>query len=287
MKKFLFPTDFSANAMHAAVYGYSLARQVKANIILCNAVIVPAEIPQAGMVAWPMEESDLLLKDSSSELKSLKSHLEPVSGGEGFKPGISYLNGSGTVVNVINHIVESQEIDLVIMGTHGSSGLTTLLLGNHSREMIDNIAAPLLLVPPNATISAIKKIAFATDFTRPQDDLECIYKLITLARPLNAEILLTHIYDEKSQSPEFKKWVADFITELSNKANYPNIYYRFVKSRDTKPGLDWLCEHGDINMLAMVHRSHSFMDSLFRGSQTQKMAAHIPVPLLVFPVKAV
>jgi nucleotide-binding universal stress UspA family protein len=285
MKKFLFPTDFSANATHAAAYGYNLAKQVKANIILCNAVIIPAEMPQSGMIAWPMEESDILLKDSNNELKSVKSHLEPVSTGEGFKPAISYLNGPGKVIDVVNHIVESQEIDMVIIGTHGSSGLTTLLLGNHSREMIDNVTAPLLLVPPAAPVSPINKIAFATDFTHPADDLECIYKLIALARPLNAEILLTHIYDQKGQTPEFQKWVVEFITELSNKANYPSIYYRFVKSRNTEPGLDWLCEHGGIDILAMVHRSHNFIDSLFRGSQTQKMADHIPVPLLVFPAK--
>jgi len=285
MKRFLFPTDFSANAMHAATYGYNLARQAKAHIILCNAIIVPAEMPQAGMVAWPMEESDILLQDSNTELKRIKYQLETSSEGDGYKPAISYLNGSGTVIDLVNHMVDSQEIDLVIIGTHGSSGLSTLLLGNHSRQMIDVVASPLLLVPPAAPIKQVKKIAFATDFTNPVEDLKCIYRLIALARPLNADILLTHIHDEKAQTAEFERWVKEFITDLSNKADYPHIYYRTVKSGHTTSGLDWLCEHGQIDMLAMVHRTHNFFDSLFRGSQTQKMAGHIPVPLLVFPQK--
>jgi hypothetical protein len=53
MKKFLFPIDFSDNAKHALYYGYSLAKQVKANVIICNVIIEPAQIPQAGLVTWP------------------------------------------------------------------------------------------------------------------------------------------------------------------------------------------------------------------------------------------
>ncbi len=285
MQKFLFPTDFSANALHAAKYGYNLARQIKANIILCNAVIIPAEVPQSGLIAWPLEESDILLEDSNNELKCFKAHLEPGLTLDGFMPSISYLNESGTVINVVNHIVESHEIDLVIIGTHGSSGLSTFLLGNHSRAMIDSAMIPLLLVPPAAAIKPVKKIAFATDFNNPEEDLECIYRLIKIARPLNAEILLTHVYNEKTQSPKFQKWVDEFIAELSNKADYPHIYYRTIKSEITASGLDWLCGHGQIDILAMVHRSHNFIDSLFRKSQTQKMSGHIPLPLLVFPSK--
>ena len=46
MKKILIATDFSANAKHAAEYGYTIASQVKAGIILCNTFIVPAEMPR-------------------------------------------------------------------------------------------------------------------------------------------------------------------------------------------------------------------------------------------------
>ena len=283
MKKFLFPTDFSANAKHALAYGYSLAKQVKANMIICNAVTTPAEMPQAGLVAWPMDESELLLKDSSDELKLLKEKLEGKDGTVSFKPSITCRNESGTVIEMVNHWGHSETIDLVIIGTHGSSGLSTLLLGNHSRMMIDEINKPLLLVPPAAAILPIKKIAFATDFEDPEKDMECIHKLINLAKPMNAEILITHIYKEEYRAATFQRVIDQFMVKVADNANYPNIYYREVKARPPVSGLDWLCEHGNIDILAMVHRSHNFIDSLFRGSQTQKMANHIPIPLLVFP----
>ncbi|SDS71131.1 Nucleotide-binding universal stress protein, UspA family [Mucilaginibacter mallensis] len=277
MKKFLFPTDFSANAKHALNYGYSLAKQVKANMIICNAIIEPAEIPQSGLVSWPMEESDLLQADSNRELKLLKEQMESREETISFNPSITCISEAGTVTDMINRVGHQNDVGLVIIGTHGSSGLSTLLLGDHSREIIDEINKPLLLVPPAAKIKQVKKIAFATDFKDPVKDMECIHAFITLARPLNAEILITNIFDEEEHAAEW------FMNELANKANYPHIYYRVVKAYHPVSGLDWLCEHGDIDMLAMVHRSHNFIDSLFRGSQTQKMANHIVIPLLVFP----
>ncbi len=69
MKTVLISTDFSNIATHAAEYGYNLAKQIKADVILCNAVIVPAEIPQAGVVVWPMEEYSVLMEESAGELQ--------------------------------------------------------------------------------------------------------------------------------------------------------------------------------------------------------------------------
>jgi nucleotide-binding universal stress UspA family protein len=285
MNKFLFPTDFSANANHALDYGYSLAKQVKANIIICNAIIEPAEVPQSGLVSWPMEESDLLLIGSSHDLNLLKEKLESKNEKVGFSPAVVCKNEAGTVMEVVNYFCNFEDIDLVVVGTHGSSGLKTLLLGNHSRTMIDEINKPLLLVPPAATIAPVKKIAFATDFGNPAEDLTYIHTLVELAKPLNAEILLTHIYDEDSRSNSFQHLTDQYMIMIADNANYPNIYYREVKSDHPVAGLKWLCKHGNIDILAMVHRSHNFIDSLFRGSQTQSIAGHMPIPLLVFPAK--
>jgi nucleotide-binding universal stress UspA family protein len=285
MKTILFPTDFSENAKHAIRYGYYLSRQIKADIILCNAVIIPAEAPQAGLVAWPMEESDTLLKDSTAELVKLKSFIEKSRNKSGFQPAISYLNQSGILTDVVNQIIANKKIDLVIIGTHGSSGLTTLLLGNHSRSMIDGVNSPLLLIPPAAKLSPVKKIAFATDFKNPEEDIKSIAALADLAKPLNAEILLTHIYENADKSPEFEQWIKQFVRELPAKIDFSKIKYTMYKSNGAQSGLEWLCDNGDIDILAMMHRSHTFIDSLFRGSQTQKIAGQIPIPLLVFPEK--
>lgn len=283
MKTLLVATDFSANASHAVEYGYNLAKHIKANIILCNAVIVPAEMPQSGLVVWPMDQSDELLTDSIKELQHLKKYLETADLETGFKPGITFKNQSGMVTDVVQTLISNEQVDLLVMGTHGSSGLSQFLLGNHSSNMINNTTKPLMLISPETQVLPVKKIAFATDFTHPESDLESLYHLIPLAKLLHAEILLTHIYNEQIPSPELKKIIEHFMIEVSNKANYPHIYYRSVKNSHMETGLSWLCEHGQVDMLVMVHRPHSFFYKLLKSSHCEKMAGHIAVPLLVFP----
>jgi nucleotide-binding universal stress UspA family protein len=151
--------------------------------------------------------------------------------------------------------------------------------------MIDGVNSPLLLIPPAAKLSPVKKIAFATDFKNPEEDIKSIAALADLAKPLNAEILLTHIYENADKSPEFEQWIKQFVRELPAKIDFSKIKYTMYKSNGAQSGLEWLCDNGDIDILAMMHRSHTFIDSLFRGSQTQKIAGQIPIPLLVFPEK--
>jgi nucleotide-binding universal stress UspA family protein len=280
MKTLLISTDFSKTATHAVEYGYNLATQIKADVILCNAVIVPAEIPQAGVVVWPMEEYNVLMEDSDKELKSLKAQLESNSTG-GFNPSMKIINETGMLNDVVNVIVKDHRVDMIIMGTHATSGAAHFLFGDHSRKMIDQTSTPLLIVPPQAKIAPVKKIAFATDFKEPEKDLEYIYNLVPFAKLLNAEILLTHVNSEKYQPADVKNWLNQFLSDLSNKANYPHIYYRIIRESNTENGLDWLCDHGQIDILAMVHRPHSFFESLLKGSHTKKMADHISIPLLV------
>ncbi len=285
MKKLLIATDFSANAKHAAEYGYQLAKQLKAGIFLCNSITVPTEVPMAGMAVWPQDESVVLLDDSDEELKRLKKHLEHADHSDAFRPPVDYLNEAGTVRQTVNDAVFKQKVDMIIAGSHEPDGLGAFLLGNHAHELIEFCIKPLLIIPNTAEFTPIKKIAFATDFENPDDDLEQIYQLIDFARLLDAEILLTHIYDGSGHLAKFEKRIEKFLVEISNKANYPQIYYRIIKQDKIESGLNWLCEHSQIDMLAMVHRKHDFLDSILKGSHTKKMADHITIPLLVFPGK--
>lgn len=285
MKNLLIATDFSTNAKHAARYGYTLAGKIEANVVLCNAFLVPAEIPQGGTLVWPQYEYEELQKNSVDELKELEKSLERSAKGHAFRPYITRVSEDGIVSDIVNKAAKNENIELVVMGTHGHTGVTGTFLGNHSRKMIDDVSFPLLLVPPTAAITPGKKIAFATDFKEPQKDLEAIFELIPLLKRLNAELLLTHIYNETDEAYDFKKTIEGFLLELSNKANYPHIYYRIVKSDKPAQGLDWLCRFGNVDILTMVHRKRSFFDKILTGSHTQKMAQHIKIPLLVIPEK--
>ncbi|MGZ3871904.1 MAG: universal stress protein [Mucilaginibacter sp.] len=285
MKTILITTDFSADSKNAARYSFELARQIKANVLLCNAMIVPAEIPQSGVLAWPVDCYDELMADSTAELNKLKEELLSAEPQDGFLPAITCFNQAGTVRDVIEEAVEKQRADLVVAGPHGSGGVGQWLIGNHLRRLIDSTTLPLLLVPANAAFRQIKKIAFATDFNNMKQDLNSIYELVKIAKTLDAQVLLVHIDDEPDSSARMKSFLVDILRELAEKTGYEKIDYQLVNNSRAVAGLDWVCKHGQVEMLAMVHRPHSLVDDLLSGSKTKKMAGHINIPLLVFPDK--
>ncbi|MBS1530753.1 MAG: universal stress protein, partial [Bacteroidetes bacterium] len=198
---------------------------------------------------------------------------------------VTCVTDDGQVPIVINKAVNEHDVHLVVMGMHGNAGLSGFMLGNHSRRMIDDAICPLLLVPAKAPVAPVKKIAFATDFKQPEKDLDAIYGLVPMLKMLDAELLLTHIHERVDRAWGFKENIQNYLVELSNKANYSRIYYRMVESESPEKGLQWLSEHGEVDMMAMVHRRHSFLDSILNGSHTQKLAKALSIPLLVIPGK--
>ncbi|MGY0036437.1 hypothetical protein [Pedobacter sp. NJ-S-72] len=69
MKTLLLLTDFSTGANHAAEYGYNLAKVLNANVVLCNAVTIPAQLSEVGEIDWPLNGYDGVIDDSDEELK--------------------------------------------------------------------------------------------------------------------------------------------------------------------------------------------------------------------------
>jgi len=285
MKTILVPTDFSAPADNAARYALHLARQMHTNLELCNAMKIPIETPVAAQVAWPLEDYSAIKNPVTDELSFLSERLEQedraATGPQSYHPIVSYTSEIGPVKDVVRNIVDERKIGLVVMGMSGSGGLSRFVLGSSSRDMIDIASFPVLLIPSHAPFKRINKIAFATDLSK--GDIEVIHSLASFAYYFNAEILITHVTNKKFEKNEERKKINAFLSEVTDKANYPKIYYRHIKSINVDHGLDWLYEHGQIDMLAMVHRPHHFLSKLINGSHTQNMARHITIPLLVVP----
>src|ERR1700744_272917 len=136
MKNILVATDFSANATHAAEYAYHLAKQLNTNVILCNDFAVPVEMPQASLVVWDKYEKDEITESINNGLDSLQEHLQESEKGA-FQPALKCISEPGALQDVLGDIVIENDIGLIIMGTHENGGLSTLILGNHSKHMID------------------------------------------------------------------------------------------------------------------------------------------------------
>jgi len=284
MKTILVPTDFSEPAKNAASYAINLAQNIKAGLILCHAIKIPSETPMAAQVAWPLEDYTSLKADADKELEQLSVTLQkenPYAKAGAGRSLITKYCDVGEVIDVVTGKIDEDKSVIVVMGMSGAGAMSRFFLGSNTQDMISDAAFPVLLIPSQAKYHPVTKIAFATDLNN--SDIEMIHSVASLARYFNAELLIAHVTDEKYETGDEKQEVEAFLNEVTCKANYPKIYYRHIKGTGIMRGLDWLSEHGVIDMLVMVHRKVNPLERLFGISYTEKLSHHTEIPLLVLP----
>ncbi|MES2265119.1 MAG: universal stress protein [Bacteroidota bacterium] len=287
MKKIIVPTDFSAPANNAARYALHLATILKEDIVLCNAMIIPAEAAHAGNTPWPLEGYESIKFSTTQQLQALARHLDnrlDEHAGffpEDFHPEVSYTSEVGPFTDVIRNVIDEHNGSMVVMGMSGAGGLERFFMGSSSRDLLDKASFPVMLIPKEFVFGPVKKIAFAT--TLDEGDINVVHALACFAKALDAEIQIHHITKHQFEREEEKYKADAFMSELCKKVTYPKLSYHHIKSMGVDAGLDWLHEHKPVDMLVMVHRRHNFLDKILSGSHTQQLARRVTLPLLVFP----
>lgn len=286
MKTIAVLIDFSERSEHAAKYALHLAKKIKANILLFNAFLVPADMPMAaGQVAWPVYEYDEIKADAEKSLKSFCNKLKrgskekPLPGT--FLPAITWQCEEGPVVNAIATLESNKAVRLLVAGTHGSDAITSFVLGNNCRELIDDARFPLLLVPENASFKNLDHIIFATDLDL--NDIDYINAVAGLANEFTADVTVVNVNPETGADAKHNKSENAFMQEMVQKVKYKRSSFRNIPNQNVKKGIAWALENEKPDMLVMVHRKSSLFDLFFKSSVTKKIASNTTIPLLVYP----
>ena len=136
---FLVPIDFSSYAEQALDYAIALAKQLQARVTLLH-VIQPPLMAGADMGVWP----------SPTFLEELEAAV--TSDMEGYLARVTAAGLEGEIVVVhgvpfqeILHAAKERQVDLIIMGTHGRTGLTHVLLGSVAEKVVRLAPCPVLI----------------------------------------------------------------------------------------------------------------------------------------------
>ena len=282
MKTILVLTDFSINADYVAQYALRFARDIKANILLCNIYQAPAEEVISDRVSWPMrpcaEDSN---NDLSAQLAQLKSRMDSAALYNGFRPDIEQYSGEGTLSDTINELSKTRDILLAVISKHGADKINGYFIANNAWDIVDNAVFPVMVIPYQAKFKPFRMIAFATVMN--YTDIDILESLSGLAKYSNAEILITNVTGEEKEENTVKR----FFNQVPDKIKYPGIVYRNIIGSDVVKGLKQLCAQFNIDLLVMVHQKYSFFEKIFGGNITRKMTASPNKPLLIFPSSTV
>jgi nucleotide-binding universal stress UspA family protein len=151
VKNILVLTDFSACSQKALLYAIKVARTYKSKLTVLHIVPQQLRLPQL-RAAW-------------GEMKQLQFDL--LSKGVLRDLHLQLLVKRGANWKVISRILKLQNTDLIVMGTHGRTGLKKLILGSFAESVFRQAPCPVLTVGPSIPDQAVtegpRHILFPTD----------------------------------------------------------------------------------------------------------------------------
>ncbi len=189
LQNVLFATDFSPFSENALPYAIAIAKQYDGKVFAVHAVAagafntVPAE-------TWPVAIDD----ESRHEQRQVDRLDRELA-------GIPHevLMKVGDVWQVVSKLVKQAGINLLVLGTHGRTGMSKLLMGSVAEEIFRQAQCPVLTVGPevrmrNKEAVQFRKILFATDFSDVSK--AGLRYALSLAEENEAAIVLLHCIEE-------------------------------------------------------------------------------------------
>lgn len=201
-RNILLATDFSPASQTALVYATAIARRYDAKMYVAHVIkpdtyqLVPAEAMSATQQqTWRYAEqqmTDLLI---SGRLRGIQHQV---------------LLKQGEVWDVLEQVVHAHDVDLVVLGTRGRTGLRKLILGSTAEEVFRLSPVPMLTVGPKVVKEAelkLSNILYATNF-RPNSLAAAPYAF-SLARENGAKLTMLHVVTQAAASAQDTQRVTD------------------------------------------------------------------------------
>ena len=268
MKNILVPFDFSHHSRNALEYAAQLAAKSNAKLCVFHAYD-RSEVLEGVKVATTVSA----MEDTRKKLAN--------------QYGLDVNNITGKVVQgefieeVLQFIKESK-FSMIVLGTRGASGLRELLVGSYTVNLMQEVRnIPMLVVPEKAAFVDLRNILLCSDLHEIADD-DALDLVKEIAMMFNADVRLTHVEKGNGQ-PTYEK-VLEKRREMHIFEPEVDCTYKRVVAKDILEGIKYYMDKkSDNDMVAMVYRTHSFIETIFGMNHTHEMAYHTTVPLLVLP----
>lgn len=271
METFLFATDFSNYSNKAMSYAIQLANASNTRLVIFNSFAVNKMVSEKDFKKEVLKEKTLTQFNMEYEVTEVcrkNKMLVP--------DNIEYYaqQGVSTVENILA-AAKKFKAQLIIVGTHGETGLKKVLFGSVTAELIEHATKPVLAIPQNFQFVQPEKIVYASDLKHIDKELKA---LSGISKNVNApiELLFLDYWKESKKADElfYKSNVRKQIKNLSfvkKSVSLEKTMAEHLKNYSRK-------HKGAI--IAMFPEKRNFFEQIFLKSITEKLASHLNRPLL-------
>lgn len=275
-KKILLPTDFSRNAWSAMSYAIELFKNEDCEFFVFNVFDTSGYALEKIALARPNDKPfDLAHEHSEKELGKLSQRLSFRD--ESTRHEFTFLSMHGEFIPSVKDIVEKKDVELVVMGTKGTTDATSVVFGSNAISAMEKIRnCPVLVIPPDVIYTDPKEIVFPTSFKTHYKRRELQY-LVEIARLTNAPIRILHVAEEGETLDETQENYKAMLEEY-----FDGLEYSFHTMYDVKvqTALDCFVQSRESGMITFINKKHTFFENLFSRPLVKDLGYHTRVPVL-------
>lgn len=278
IKKILVPTDFSDTASNALSQAIQIAKANKASIKLLH-VITPVYVTSSNsFISGGGDAFYRKLKNNASdELKSIAKEIKKTT-----NIAVDYKTKLGVVNDIVCDMAEKEKFDLIVMGTHGTSGVKEFFAGSNAYKVVNNSNCPVLSVQKKINKQGIKNIILPIrlELTSRQK----VDYAVQIARMFNSTIFITGYTDDKNKSKQFK--VKQYVAQVEKYLTKQNIKHKSTSifaDNFTKEILSY-AKKNKADLIAVMKKHDFSLDQIIKGTYSEQFVNHSSIPILSVPV---
>ena len=275
MKTILYATDCSRHATPALRYASKLSEKLNAKLIVLSVFDLPPVL--VSTIRSPKHLAKMAADEHMMVLHNYCSR---------------YLKDRMST-DIVLDVVESTSIsdgilkrcrtlqpDLLILGMKDEHTLRGYFSGNIANAILAECPCPVIIAPNQFRYRKLKTLVYATD--SEERDIRAIKKLVKLAAPYEAEILVVHIpTKEEYAGMEQMEWFKEL---LNQQVDYANIRFHMIFADSVQEGLGVYIQETRADLLAMLQRdsNRTFFGKLLHKDQVKIMETRSKIPIMSF-----
>ncbi len=286
-KNILVPLDGSALSEKALSVATALAKTFAAKITLLHNISTSSyayiAAPLSGEAYQQMVESDVL--NSSDYLKKIEQRLHDC--------GVTQTQtqvAEGIPTAAIR-IGVKDGADLIVMATHGRTGLSRTIFGSVADEVVHSVNIPVLLVSdqqpelePGGCVPAFHRILVPLDGSTLA--LQALPIASALAQAAGAEVVLLDVLPQSALvGEEFATsnagWAGRYLNEAAHTLPHDIASDTVVSSGNVGEGIVREAVERDCDLIVMTTHGRSGFSRMRLGSVADQVLVHAPMPLLL------
>ena len=275
MKKILVPVDFSKYSENALKVAAEIAKKQDAEIVavhmlgLSDAVITKEEDSMEGL---------FLLKLTQKRFVEFldKDYLEGIT--------IHQTVKNYKVFSEIDEVAIEHNADLIVMGSHGSSGLSEVFVGSNTEKVVRTASVPVLVIKDSNTFTASKAV-FASDYKL--ESLDVFNRVTTIFKSLGIEVKLLYVNlptEAYLSTTEIEERITNFLVHLSDDDTTLPEDIAIYSDYSVEKGVFNYAKRIKADIIGIPTHGRKGLAHFFSGSISEDIVNHSKLPVLTVKI---